>query len=205
MLTADPLGIPFTEDVDHLWDRFTIYIQNRIKNERARLADNQFSDHFIFLRLFQDWQHRLHNKIPPMYLTDEYNFVLNGLMEQISCIRSEIVSSLRSTNLIHSRGKLSMPILNQMSGNWHMVKAALTAGMYPNICAVDVGKNCLKSANSGNVHLHPNTVLRDFLEPLEVSTLNFRTPWIVCNKQKNDIIYATMVVPLTVALFCGNL
>nr|XP_016930074.1 benign gonial cell neoplasm protein [Drosophila suzukii] len=203
MLTADPLGIPFTEDVDHLWDRFTIYIQNRIKNERARLADNQFSDHFIFLRLFQDWQHRLHNKIPPMYLTDEYNFVLNGLMEQISCIRSEIVSSLRSTNLIHSRGKLSMPILNQMSGNWHMVKAALTAGMYPNICAVDVGKNCLKSANSGNVHLHPNTVLRDFLEPLEVSTLNFRTPWIVCNKQKNDIIYATMVVPLTVALFCG--
>ncbi|XP_016974003.1 benign gonial cell neoplasm protein isoform X2 [Drosophila rhopaloa] len=199
--TADPLGIPFNEDIDHLWDRFTIYIQKRIKNERARLADNQLSDHFIFVRLFQEWQKRLRNKIAPLYLTDEYDFVLNGLMEQLSFTRTELVSSLRASNLIHSRGKLSILNLNQMSGNWHIVKAALTGGMYPNICAVDTGKNCLKSAFSGNVYLHPNTVLRDFLEPLNTSALNFRTPWIVCTKQKNHIIYATLVVPLAVALF----
>ncbi|XP_017002004.3 benign gonial cell neoplasm protein [Drosophila takahashii] len=201
--TADPLGIPFNEDVDRLWDKFTIYIQNRIKGERARLADNQFSDHFIFVRLFQEWQSRLQNKMPQLHLTDEYDFVLNGLMEQLSFTRAELVNSLRASNLVHSRGKLSMQCLNQMSGNWHMVKAALTGGMYPNICAVDAGKHCLKSAFSGSVHLHPNTVLRDFLEPLNTSALNFRTPWIVCSKQKNHIIYATMVVPLAVALFAG--
>ncbi|XP_017070408.1 benign gonial cell neoplasm protein isoform X1 [Drosophila eugracilis] len=204
LLTADPLGIPFNEDVDHLWDRFTIYIQNRIKNERTRLADNQYSDHFIFVRLFQEWQNRLHNKITPPYLTDEYDFVLNGLMEQLSCTRAELVSSLRAANLIHSRGKLTMQNLNQMSGNWHMIKAALTGGLYPNICVVDAGKNCLKSAFSGNVNLHPNTVLRDFLEPLNISAQNFRTPWIVCTRQKNHIVHATMVVPLAVALFAGS-
>ncbi|KAI8039531.1 benign gonial cell neoplasm protein [Drosophila gunungcola] len=203
LTTADPLAIPFNEDIDHLWDRFTIYIQKRIKNERARLADNQFSDHFIFVRLFQEWQNRLHDKIARLYLTDEYDFVLNGLMEQLSYTRSNIVSSLRAANLVHSRGKLNLHNLNQMSGNWHVVKAALTGGMYPNICAVDTGKNCLKSAFSGNVYLHPNTVLRDFLEPFNTSALNFRTPWIVCTKQKNHIIYATMVVPLAVALFAG--
>ncbi|KAH8253493.1 hypothetical protein KR032_005784 [Drosophila birchii] len=203
LTTADPLGIPFNEDIDHLWDRFTIYIQNRIKNERSRLADNQFSDHFIFLRLFHEWQCKLKNKMPPLYLTDEYDFVLNGLMEQLNYTRFEIVSALRSANLVHGNGQLSMANLNQMSGNWHIVKAALTGGMYPNICAIDQGNKCLKSAISPSVHLHPNTVLRDFLEPLKISALNFRTPWIVCTRHKDHIVYATMVVPLAVALFCG--
>ncbi|KPU75686.1 uncharacterized protein Dana_GF12453, isoform B [Drosophila ananassae] len=203
LMTADPLGIPFNEDIDHLWDRFTIFIQNRIKNERARLADNQFSDHFIFVRLFQEWQSRLKNKIPPLHLTDEYDFVLNGVMEQLNNTRSEIVSSLRAANLVHSRGQLSMQNLNLMSSNWHVVKAALTGGMYPNICAVDVGKNCLKSVWCSSVHLHPNTVLRDFLEPFNTSALNFRSPWILCNKQRSHILYATVVVPLAVALFAG--
>ncbi|XP_017045146.1 benign gonial cell neoplasm protein [Drosophila ficusphila] len=204
LLTADPLGIPFNEDIDHLWDRFTIYIQNRIKSERARLADDQFSDHFIFVRLFQEWQNGLHNKKAPLYLTDEYDFVLNGLMEQLSYTRSELVSSLRAATLIHARGKLSIQNLNRMSGNWQVVKAALTGGMYPSICVVDDGLNLLKSAFSGTVYLHPSTVLREFLQPINFSALNFRTSWIVCTKQKNQIVYATMVVPLAVALFSGR-
>ncbi|XP_032570287.1 benign gonial cell neoplasm protein isoform X1 [Drosophila sechellia] len=202
--TADPLGIPFTEDIDSLWDRFTIYIQNSIKKERTYLSDNQFSDHFIFVRLYKEWQNRMHNRTPPLYLKDEYEFVLNGLMEQLTSIRSEIVNSLRAANLIHSRGKLSMNNLNQMSCNWHMVKAALTGGMYPNIYAVDTRKSSLKSAFSGNISMHPNTVLRDFLEPLNISAQSFRTPWIVCNKQKSHIVYATLVVPLAVAMFSGH-
>ncbi|KAH8272882.1 hypothetical protein KR018_006666 [Drosophila ironensis] len=204
LMTVDPLSIPFNEDIDRLWDKFTIFVQNRIKNERARLADNQFSDHFIFLRLFQEWQCRLKNKIPPLHLTDEYDFVLNGIMEQLNYTRSELVSALRTQNLIHSRGPLSIQNLNQMANNWHVIKAALTGGMYPNICTVDVGHNCLNSAYSGSVHLHPNTVLRDFLEPFNSASLNFRTPWILCNKQKNHIVYATVVVPLAVGLFAGE-
>jgi len=91
-----------------------------------------------------------------------------------------------------------------MSCNWHMVKAALTGGMYPNIYAVDTRKSSLKSAFSGNVSMHPNTVLRDFLEPLNISAQSFRTPWIVCNRQKSHIVYATLVVPLAVAMFSGK-
>ncbi|KAH8233102.1 hypothetical protein KR026_004334 [Drosophila bipectinata] len=203
LMSPDPLSIPYNEDLDHLWDRFTIFIQNRIKNERARLADNQFSDHFIFVRLFQEWQSGLNHKLPPLHLTDEYDFVLNGVMEQLSNTRNELVSSLRAANLVHGRGQLSMQNLNLMSGNWHVVKAALTGGMYPNICAVDVGANCLKSVWCSGVHLHPNTVLRDFLEPFNTSALNFRSPWILCNKQRSHILYATVVVPLAVALFAG--
>ncbi|ALC42607.1 wibg [Drosophila busckii] len=204
LITTDPLGIPYNEDIDYLWDRFTIYIQNRIKNERARLAADQFSDHFIFVRLFEEWQSRLKSNVPALYLTDEYDFVLNGLMEKFNLTRARIVSALRGANLIHSQGQLSIQNVNMHSAYWPLVKAALTGGLYPNICAVDAQRNCLKSSNSINVHMHPNTVLRGFLEPLNTSAQKFCTTWIVCNKHKDNITYATLIVPLTLAMFAGS-
>ncbi|XP_068144738.1 benign gonial cell neoplasm protein isoform X1 [Drosophila tropicalis] len=205
MVNTDPLGIPFNEDIDQLWDRFTIFIQCRIKNERARLAENQYSDHFVFVRLFQEWHSRMAKKPTTyLFLTDEYDFVLNGLMERLNATRYEIIHALEAANLVHSEGSLSLETLNLKSASWPTVKAALTGGMYPNICAVDNERNCLKSAYSVNVHLHPNTVLRDFLEPFTKSAQKFQTPWIVCSKQKNHIVYATVVVPLAVALFAGS-
>ncbi|KAM8712563.1 hypothetical protein ACLKA7_012975 [Drosophila subpalustris] len=208
LCTADPLNIPFNEDIDRLWNRFTIYIQSRIKCERKRLAADQYSDHFIFLRLFHVWQNHLKNNISSLYLTDEHEFVLNGLMEQLNCTRSKILSALRAVNLVQCQGPLSTQSVSCKSDNWPLVKAALTGGMYPNICAVDQrnGIRCLKSAYSMDISLHPNTVIRDFLEPLNASGQGIQnaSQWIVCSKQRDNIKYATVVLPLAVALFAGS-
>ncbi|XP_030381096.1 benign gonial cell neoplasm protein isoform X1 [Scaptodrosophila lebanonensis] len=203
LINTDPLGIPLNEDIDRLWDQFTIYIQNRIKGERIRLSDNQFSDHFVFVHLFHEWHCRLNNSLPPLYLTDEYEFIVNGLMEELNFTRSNIVTALRTAHLVHSHGQLSMQAANSNSASWPLVKAALTGGMYPNICVVDAQKNSLKSAYSMGLHLHPNSVLRDFLEPFSKCAQKFKTPWIVCTQQNNQIIYGSVVLPLTVAMFAG--
>ncbi|EDW61142.1 benign gonial cell neoplasm protein isoform X2 [Drosophila virilis] len=204
LITSDPLSIPSNEEIDYIWDGFTIYIQNRIKNERARLAEDQFSDHLIFVRLFQEWQSRFKNDKQPIYLTDDYEFMLNGLMEQLNLTRIRLVSALRAANLIHSQGQLSIQNLNNKSGNWPLIKAALTGGLYPNICAVNDKQIYLNSGQSSEVHLHSNTVLRDFLEPFQISAQRIFTQWLVCTKQKNNVKYATVVVPLAVAMFAGS-
>lgn len=209
LCTADPLTIPFHEDIDRLWDRFTISIQNCIKSERKRLAADQFSDHFVFLRLFDEWQNRLKNDLPSLYLTDEHEFVLNGLMEHLNFTRSKILSALRAVNLVQCQGPLSTQSVSSKSNNWPLVKAALTGGMYPNICAVDQrnGTRCIKSAYSMEISLHPNTVVRDFLMPLNTTAQGIfnGSQWIVCSQQRDTIKYATIVLPLAVALFAGKL
>lgn len=208
LCTQDPLNIPFNEDIDRLWDRFTIQIQNRIKRERIRLAADQFSDHFVFLRLFQEWQNRLITDMSSLYLTDEYEFILNGLMEQLSSTRSKILSSLRAVKLVQAQGTLSAQFVSSKSGNWPLVKAALTGGLYTSICAVDSknGTRFLKSAYSTDISLHPNTVIRDFMQPLNVVAQGILngSQWIVCNRQRNTIKYASVVLPLAVALFNGS-
>ncbi|XP_023171779.2 benign gonial cell neoplasm protein isoform X2 [Drosophila hydei] len=197
--TADPLTLPFNDDIDSIWNKFTIYIQNCIKGERARLAEDQLSDHIIFVRLFLEWQAGFKNNTVPLYLTDEYDFVLNGLMEQLNLKRMKIVSALRAANLVHSHGQLSIQNVNIKSNNWPLVKAALTGGMYPNICAVDQKQKSLHSGQSTNVYLLSNSVLRNFLEPFQTTA-----QWIVCTKEKNIIRYATAVTPLAVAMFAGS-
>ncbi|KAH8398928.1 hypothetical protein KR222_005071 [Zaprionus bogoriensis] len=203
LLTADPLHISFNEDTG-LWSGYTVYVQNCIKRERSRLANGQFSDHLIFVRLFEEWHNRMQKNLLHLFLIDEYDFMQNALMEQLSITRCRIIGALRAANLIHSEGPLRMQTVNLKSKSWPLVKAALTGGMYPNICVVDTKVNCFKSAYSKSMYLHSNTVLRDFLAPFNISAQNIRTQWIVCNRQKSNIKHATVVVPLAVALFCGN-
>ncbi|XP_030243373.1 benign gonial cell neoplasm protein [Drosophila navojoa] len=199
LCTADPLSLPFNEDIDSKWSQFTIYIQNCIKEERARLAEGHLSDHIIFVHLFQEWQAHFQNENLSLCLTDEYELVRNGLMEQVNLKRIKIINSLRAAHLIHSDGQLCFQSINMQSKNWPVVKAALTAGMYPDICAVDQKHNTLRSCQSSKVYLHPNSILRKFLEPFQTTA-----HWLVCTKQKNIIRYATAVSPLAVAMFSGS-
>ncbi|KAH8261024.1 hypothetical protein KR044_002372 [Drosophila immigrans] len=207
-ISADPLVMPFNEDIDGLWDKFTIFLQNRVKHERHRLAADQLSDHFVFLHLYQEWQDSLKNNMSGMYLSTEYEFLLNGLMEQLAFTRSKILSALRAVNLVQCQGALSIHHVNSKSGDWPLVKAALTGGMYPSICAIDRkgGRNWLKSAYSIESILHPNTVLCQFMNSYNSYTENIckESHWLICSKQRDNIKYATIAAPLAVALFAGS-
>lgn len=202
LATANPLFSLITKNLN-LWSEYAIDGQNSTKPQYSRLSDDQFSDHLNFVRVFQKWQGRFKKNISNLVLTNEYDFVLNCLMDQLINTQSKIVSSLRAANLVHKQEPFDIQTSNHMSDNWPIVKAALTGGMYPNICFVSKDRNGFKSAYSGNMYLNHRTMIKNWLEPFNDSSQPI-SQWIVCNIEKHNMKYATVVAPLTVAMFCGE-
>ncbi len=58
-------------------------------------------------------------------------------MEMIVGMRTQLLGQLRASGFVRARGGGDIRDLNTNSENWAVVKAALTAGMYPNIMRVD--------------------------------------------------------------------
>lgn len=60
--TMDPMSLP--SEVDEQFLPYIGIIRNKIKQERKRLSDGIFSDHLMFLRLYQEWQNNLRDDSP---------------------------------------------------------------------------------------------------------------------------------------------
>lgn len=58
-------------------------------------------------------------------------------MEMIVGMRTQLLGQLRASGFVRARGGGDIRDLNTNSENWAVVKAALVAGMYPNILRVD--------------------------------------------------------------------
>ncbi|XP_065369270.1 benign gonial cell neoplasm protein [Calliphora vicina] len=202
--TLDPLEL--SHYMNHLNEPFKDLLRYNIKAEKQRLSEGISSDHFMYLRLYQEWQNNFRNEEISLEL-NEYHFILNGLLEHVCNMRTQLVGSLRSSQLIHSKGDLSMHYINQKSNCWSVIKAALVGGMYPNICVVDSNVNRIKSPCKRELVLHSNSVLRP-LDLYSMSSLKLASPCIVYGKETNSvncnsIECNTVVTPITFALFAG--
>ena len=51
--------------------------------------------------------------------------------------RTQLLGQLRASGFVKARGSGDIRDLNTNSENWAVVKAALTAGLYPNLIRVD--------------------------------------------------------------------
>ena len=58
-------------------------------------------------------------------------------MEMIVGMRTQLLGQLRASGFVRTRGSGDIRDLNLNSENWAVVKAALTAGLYPNMIRVD--------------------------------------------------------------------
>ena len=58
-------------------------------------------------------------------------------MEMVVVMRSQLLGQLRASGFVRARGGGDIRDLNTNSENWAVVKAALCAGMYPNLIRVD--------------------------------------------------------------------
>lgn len=205
MSTLDPLEL--SHYVNNLVEPLQDTVRSDIKQERHRLSEGVLSDHLMFLRLYQEWQNDLRDEDNGTVL-NEYHFILNGLLEHVCNMRTQLVGALRSSQLIHSKGDLSMHHINIKSNCWPVIKAALVAGLYPGICVADDTSKRIKSPVKRELVLHPNSVLRE-LDMDTMDSMNFATPWIVYGKETNSwncnsIQNNTIVAPISVALFAGR-
>ncbi|XP_053963518.1 benign gonial cell neoplasm protein [Anastrepha ludens] len=205
--TFDPLELP--SEIDNKNHAAFEEVRAKVKEERKRLAESILSDHLIYLRLYQEWQNNLRDDNPEMVLIDEHDYVLNGILEKVCDIRTHLVGALRSSQLIHNQGQLSMHYINLKSNSWPMIKATLAAGLYPCLCIVDTFEGRLKCNSSKELVIHPASILRELaLEPLNSNARSFPSNWIVYGNEINSanrisIRCCSLVSPLTVAMFAG--
>ncbi|XP_055374469.1 3'-5' RNA helicase YTHDC2 [Condylostylus longicornis] len=185
----------------------------------GNLAEKSNSDHITFLRLFQKWQD---DKLDSIFQPSSLGMFLMDQNLQVICeIRSEIVGIVRSAQLIHATGLLSMNYINSFANNWSMVKASFAAGMYPNICHIEKDHpisdhvetqfKCNNMRCGRKLFLYPGSVLRDVApDSWNKKSISYQTDWLfyqnAIHREKVCRIHcSTLITPITIALFCGNL
>jgi len=63
----------------------------------------------------------------------------------VAVVRTQLLGQLRASGFVRARGGGDIRDLNSNSENWSVVKAALCAGLYPNILRVDRERSHLTS------------------------------------------------------------
>lgn len=205
MSTLDPFEL--SQYLDDLVEPYKDTIRCKLKEERSRQSEGFLSDHLTFLRLYQEWQNDLRDEGTDS-VPNKYSFMLNGLLEHVCNARTQLVGALRSAQLIHNKGHLSMHYINLKSNSWPIIKAALVGGLYPSICVLDRKVNRLKSPGKNELVLHPDSVLRG-LDMDSLKNMNFLSPWIIYGSvgkgwHCSSINYNTVVAAISIALFAGN-
>lgn len=70
-----------------------------------------------------------------------------------------IIKSSVAAGFVRARGGGDIRDVNQNSENWAVVKAALVAGMYPNLIHVERDSLTLMGSKEKKVRFHPSSVL----------------------------------------------
>ncbi|XP_054279739.1 ATP-dependent DNA/RNA helicase DHX36-like isoform X2 [Macrosteles quadrilineatus] len=176
-------------------------IKARINQKRLELAEGSFSDHLVYLNAYREWEEAASIRKEFKWCRD--NFVSVSTMEMIRGSKRQILGQL----------KLQDQNYNQNSGNWAVVKAALTAGTYPNVAKVEQNKKCLRTRNELKVLIHLSSVLK-CSDSVDNSTRDkhmmksLPTDWLVYDESRQtgtftSLCACTAVSPLTLWMFAG--
>ncbi|KAM9167671.1 3'-5' RNA helicase YTHDC2 isoform 2-T2 [Mergus octosetaceus] len=180
---------------------------------RKRLTAGTFSDHMALLRAFQAWQKARSEGWERTFC--EKNFLSQATMEIIIGMRTQLLGQLRASGFVRARGGADIRDVNTNSENWAVVKAALVAGMYPNLVHVDRGNLVLMGPREKKVRFHPTSVLNQTqykkIPPANGQAAAVRalpTDWLIYDEMTRahriaNIRCCSVVTSVTVALFCG--
>lgn len=181
-----------------LFCRGDIFIGSKedIKRSKLELEESSESDHMTLLRAFQGWQAAHLDSEADIFCT-RYN-LSNEALESITNARAVILGHLRASGFVRAKGPGDIKDLNINAGNWALIKAALTAGLYPNVAAK------LDEANAQNVYATKSGKV----ELLEDSVVGHSESheWLIFDEisDHNEIAGVTVVTPITVFLFTGH-
>ncbi|XP_035247486.1 3'-5' RNA helicase YTHDC2 [Anguilla anguilla] len=180
---------------------------------RKRFTAGTFSDHMALLRAFQAWQKARSDGWERAFC--EKNFLSQAAMEIIIGMRTQLLGQLRAIGFVRARGGGDIRDVNLNSENWAVVKAALVAGMYPNLIHVDRDMGCLAGPKEKKVRFHPTSVLSQphykKIPPANgqaAAVQSLPTEWLIYDEMTRahriaSIRCCSSVTPFTVAVFGG--
>ncbi|OCU02238.1 3'-5' RNA helicase YTHDC2 [Xenopus laevis] len=180
---------------------------------RKRFTAGTFSDHMALLRAFQAWQKAKSDGWERAFC--EKNFLSQATMEIIIGLRTQLLGQLRASGFVRARGGGDIRDVNTNSENWAVVKAALLAGMYPNLIHVDRENMVLTGVKEKRVRFHPASVLSQ-PQYKKIPSANCQaeavqalpTDWLVYDEMTRshriaNIKCCSVVTPVTAVLFAG--
>ncbi|XP_023389396.1 probable ATP-dependent RNA helicase YTHDC2 [Pteropus vampyrus] len=180
---------------------------------RKRFTAGTFSDHMALLRAFQAWQKARSDGWERAFC--EKNFLSQATMEIIIGMRTQLLGQLRASGFVRARGGGDIRDVNTNSENWAVVKAALVAGMYPNLVHVDRENVLLTGPKEKKVRFHPTSVLSQpqykKIPPANGQAAAIQalpTDWLIYDEMTRahriaNIRCCSAVTPVTVLVFCG--
>ncbi|ERE81492.1 putative ATP-dependent RNA helicase YTHDC2-like protein [Cricetulus griseus] len=180
---------------------------------RKRFTAGTFSDHMALLRAFQAWQKARSDGWERAFC--EKNFLSQATMEIIIGMRTQLLGQLRASGFVRARGGGDIRDVNTNSENWAVVKAALVAGMYPNLVHVDRENVVLTGPKEKKVRFHPTSVLSQpqykKIPPANGQAAAIQalpTDWLIYDEMTRahriaNIRCCSAVTPVTVVVFCG--
>ncbi|RVE55546.1 hypothetical protein OJAV_G00235200 [Oryzias javanicus] len=195
-------------------DPFIIPTENSQKRSaltcRKRFASNSFSDHMALLRAFQAWQKARSDGWERTFC--EKNFLSQATMDMILGMRTQLLGHLRAIGFVRARGGSDIRDVNLNSENWAVVKAALVAGIYPNLIHVNPKDSLLSSLKDRKVHFHPTSVLSQQVNEENISAENelaLPTDWLIYDEMSRGhrmarVRCCSLVTSITVAIFGGR-
>lgn len=181
---------------------------------RKKLAAGSYSDHMALLRAFQVWQQAKSLGRDTVFC--EKNLISASTMEMVVALRSRLLGQLRASGFVRARGGGDIRDLNTNSEQWAVVKAALCAGLYPNLIRVDREHCQLRTQKESKVIFHQSSALRAHPKSPRTTVAashgsavaELPSDWLVYDEmsQMGRLRLArgcTLVSPITVALFSG--
>ncbi|XP_068608854.1 3'-5' RNA helicase YTHDC2 [Brachionichthys hirsutus] len=176
-------------------------------NCRKRFTSSTFSDHMALLRAFQAWQKARSDGWERSFC--EKNFLSQATMDMILGMRTQLLGQLRAIGFVRARGDSNICDVNQNSEKWAVVKAALVAGMYPNVVHIVQETALLSSSWDKKVHFHPTSVLNRLKKNGSAAAVQAcPTDWLIYDEMSRghrmvSVRCCSVVTPITVAIFGG--
>lgn len=180
--------------------------RGRIDRIRKELCENVISDHLGIIRLYQKWRTSLRLQTESRFLID-YNLSKSSL-EMMCAVQNHISDYIKRTALPNG---VKYNVLNANSNDWNIIRACLSAGLYPNVAHVDRIKGKIRTQYEKSVVFHPSSVLKQSTRKNEKVALDtITTDWILFTEKSRFgrmafLRYNTIVTPLNIAIFCGGL
>lgn len=178
----------------------------KISEIKKRFARNSLSDHQMLLNTFDEWSKQKKKQ----YEFCHENYISYGNMQMIQGVRRLIMGHLKMAEFVSENSARNIKKLNENSLKWEVVKACLTAGLYPNVCRISAIAGRIFSKQDKKLSPHMSSVLRSrrVRGQIDRNLLDADAKWCI-HGEKSRINHLSLIRNITtipaidVALFTG--
>lgn len=163
-----------------------------ISEIKKNFARKSMSDHQMLLNTFEEWTKQ---KRKGDFCKD--NFISNGNMQMIQGVRRLIMGHLKMADLVSEDTARNIKKLNLNSERWDVIKACITAGMYPNVCRLNMSGQ-ISSKQDKKLLPHLSSILRHRRArgQIDPDVLNVDPKWLV-HGEKSRIASFSLIKNIT--------